>query len=338
MKKTKKIAFVLFLFAFLNMAFAPSARADEWGGSMLAANFQITREQMLQSIKETIIANLKMAAIRIIQARLSSLLGSVGGSTDGVAGMIISDWKAFIYTSASKYSTYATNSFFTNLNSGATSAMKQYVLDPAKSAVGVDYYNMRPDLQNYVSGGDPTKIFSSTSSSWPVGWRVAAMPQNDLGSIALRAEGVKQTAAEQQKLAKLAEGIAGQGNKSKEVTVPGPKDGQVTASNGKMVSVPAGSDYKGEQNISVAGSMLGYLKSEANAMPMRMLTLARSIPEVATAMVNQMIAQVIQQGAEKLATGSSSSSNLSSSLKSQMQSSIESGVRKAASPTMFFGN
>lgn len=328
MKKTKKIAIVLFLFAFLNMAFAPSARADEWGGSMLAANFQITREQMLQSIKETIIANLKMAAIRIIQARLSSLLGSIGGSTDGVAGMIISDWKAFIYTSASKYSTYATNSFFTNLNSGATSAMKKYVTDPAKNAVGVDYYNMRP-----TSGADPSKLSGSGTSNFWTNFEVMARSENDAALIALRAQSLKQAAAQQQAEAKKAEGIAGQGNKSKET-----KTTEATTSTGSKVTVPAGSDYKGEQSISVAGSMLGYLKSEANAMPMRMLTLARSIPEVATAMVNQMIAQVIQQGAEKLATGSSSSSSLSSSLTSQMQSSIESGVRKAASPNTFFGN
>jgi len=333
-KKIQKILIALLLFSFLNLTFAPSVHADAWGSNMGATIFQITQEKILQSIKETIISNLKMAAIRIIQTRLSSLLGSIGIPIDGVAGMIISDWKAFIYTSASKYSTQITNNFFTNLNSGATSAMQQYVIIPARNAVGVDYYNMQP-----TPGVDPSKLSGSGAKKYWTNFEVMARSENDSALIALRAQSLKQAAAQQQAMSKLAEGVAGQGNKSKEkkITVPGAKDGQVMASNGKMVSVPAGSSYTGQQNITVTGSLLGDLKNEINNMPIRMLTLARSIPEVATAMVNQMIAQVIQQGAEKLATGNSSSSNMSDQLKSQLQSSIQSGVRQAASPNMFFG-
>ena len=344
-KKIQKILLALLLFTFLNMVFTPSARADEWGASMAATIFQITREQMLQSIKETIIANLKMAAIRIIQTRLMSLLQSTGVPVDGVAGAIISDWKMFIFSSASKYSTAMTNDFFNNLNAGATSAMRQYVTGPARRAVNVDYYNMRPDLQNYVRGGDPSKIFTpGYSSNYWMGWRVSLQQQNDLGSTYLRLEDYKQAAYEQEVAAKQSEGQSGGGYASTErkLTVPGPKDREMTTSSGAKVSVPAGSTYQG-QNITTTGSDKKELANEIMIrMKTQMLTLARSIPEVATAMVNQMIAQVIQQGASMIANPGSSGggmnfSSIGSAMSSQMQGLVQNGVRTMASPNMFFG-
>ena len=196
-KKIKKILLIIFLFAFLNTAFAPIARAEAWGTNMASTIFQITREQMIKSIQETILANLKTAALRIIQARLMSLLGSSGSNTPGVAGMIISDWKMFIYNSASRYSEQVTTDFFRNVNAGATSAMRQYVTGPAERAANTDYWNMRPDLQYYCPGGDPTRAFSAgTSNPWKC-FRMSGAPQNDLATTFLRAQSYKQAAFEQ---------------------------------------------------------------------------------------------------------------------------------------------
>ena len=118
-KKIQKIFLVLLLFAFLNMAFAPSARADFWGsaydGSAISKQ---TTEHMTKSIYDTIVANLKIAAIRILQAKLFSLLGMNKSTTPGVAGMIISDWKVFIYQLGDEIFDPGDNRFFPGLEFG----------------------------------------------------------------------------------------------------------------------------------------------------------------------------------------------------------------------------
>lgn len=344
MNKTKKIALVFLFFAFLNMAFAPAARADFWGATEAAAIWKQTTEQMTKSIYDTTVANLKIAAIRIIQAKLSALMGSMGGSMDGVAGMVISDWKMFIFNSASKYSTQMTDDFFRGLSSGAASGMQQRVINPAMMAVNMNYGAMRPNLQNYVTNGDASMIFQAGKAVNPwVAWNAAAQPQNDLAFTYLRAMSIKQAAYDQQVAASTAEGVAGQGMKSKEITasngkkLTAPGDTQATTSSGAKVSVPPTSDYKG-QSISTPGSMLANLTNEVNMIPLRMLSMAQTIPQVVTGMVNQMISQVIQNGANQIINpGSSGSSNMSQQMSGQVQNMVQNGVRQAASPNTFFG-
>lgn len=345
MNKIKKISIALLFFTFLNMAFAPSAHAI-WDSPMMAEIWKQTTEEMVKSIYDTAVANLKIAAIRIIQAKLSALMGSSGSAVDGVAGQIISDWKMFIYSSAMRYSDQVTTDFFRGLSSGAAGGMQQRVILPAQMAVNTDYWSMRPNLQNYVTNGDASLIFQLGKSMNPwVAWQAAAQPQNDLAFTYLRAASFKQAAYEQEVAAKQAEGVAGQGIKSREattssgakVTVPGAKDRDVMTSSGARVSVPAGSSYQG-QNITVPGSRLGNLMNEVSLAPLRMLNFAQTIPQVVTGMVNQMISQVIQQGANQIINpGSGGSSNMSAQMTSQAQSLIQSGVRTMASPNMFFG-
>jgi hypothetical protein len=337
-KKTNKILIALLLFAFLNTAFAPAARAEAWGTNMASTIYQITTEKMMKSIYDTALANLKMAALRIIQTRLMSLLQSSGVPMEGVAGAIISDWKMFIFSSATRYSDQVTSDFFRGLSSGAATGMQQRVINPAMMAVNTDYWGMRPNLQNYVTNGDASQIFQLGKSMNPwVAWNAAAQPQNDLAFTYLRAMSYKQAAYNQEAAAKQAEGVGGQGYAGK-VTVPGAKDREVMASNGKMLSAPASSSYQG-QKITTAGSDIKALANDVVIhMKTQMLSMAQSIPEIATAMVNQMIAQVIQQGASQLANpGSSGSSNMNEQFKNQAQMLIQNGVRQAASPNTFFG-
>lgn len=336
MKKIKKILTIALFLVFLNTAFAPAARADTWGANMMATVFQITTEKMIKSIQDTLLANLKMAALRIVQARLFSLLGSQTSTSPGVSGLIISDWKMFIYNSATRYSTQVTNDFFRNLQAGSTSATNRYILNPAQRAVNTDYWSMRPDLQNYCPGGDPTKAFDSGTRNQWMCWHASAMPQNDLAMTTLRAESFKQSAFEREKQAKISEGEAGGGIKSKEDLKDGSTGGSASGSAGSSITSSASAS---SQNITTPGSVIGNLMGEINNMPVRMLTLARSVPEVATAMVNQMISQVIQQGVTQMISpgGSGGSSNMSAQMKSQAQMLIQSGVRQAASPNMFFG-
>ena len=341
-KKIQKILLVLLLFSFLNMLFAPSARADFWGAEMAGEIWKQTEEMMVKSIQDTILANLKIAALRIIQSRLMSLLGSNKSTTPGVTNFIISDWKVFIYSSAMKYSNQVTTDFFRGISSGAPGGIMTNVINPAQRAVNTDYWGMQPNLQNYVANGQAANIFNrgATTNPWAA-WQAAAQPQNDLAFTYLRAQSFKQAAYDQEAAAKKAEGVAGQGVKGKEAPVNQGPVRSATASNGNQVSVPAGSDYKG-QSITTPGSIIGNLMNEVNTMPIKMLTLARSVPEVATAMVNQMISQIIQKGVTQMIspTGSSggmSTSQMTSQMGSQMQNLIQNGARQAASPNMFFG-
>lgn len=341
-RKIQKILLVILLFVFLNSVFAPPARADFWGATMAGEIWKQTTEMMIKSIQDTILAQLKMAALRIVQTRLMSLLGSSSSQIPGVAGYIISDWKMFIYSSAQKYSTQVTNDFFRGLSSGAPTAIQQRIISPVRSAVSMDYWSMQPNLQYYVTGGQASNIFSpgATTNPWTA-WRMAAMPQNDLAFTYLRAAGFKESSYQQEAAARQAEGVAGQGLKGKEKVNQGPAR-EAIASNGRAVSVPAGSDYKG-QNITTPGSVIGSLTNEVNSMPIKMLTLARSVPEVVTAMVNQLISQIIQKGLTQMISPSGSSSSSSvfqnslNSASNQAQQLIQNGIRSAASPRMLFG-
>jgi hypothetical protein len=346
-KKTNKILMVLLLFAFLNTAFTPAARAEAWGTNMASTIYQITTEKMMKSIYDTTLANLKMAALRIIQSRLMSLLQSSGIPIDGVAGAIISDWKMFIFSSATRYSDQITSDFFRGLSSGAAIGMQQRVINPAMMAVMTNPASLRPNLQNYVQNGDASMIFQLGKSMNPwVAWNAAAQPQNDLAYWTVVGSGINRTAYEQEAAAKQAEGQAGQGYAGKEMTasngkkLTAPGDKTVTTSSGAKVSVPAGSDYKG-QNITTTGSDIKTLANDVVIhMKTQMLSMAQSIPEIATAMVNQMISQVIQQGANQIAnpgSGGMSSSQMMSQMTSQAQMLIQNGVRQAASPNTFFG-
>jgi hypothetical protein len=157
---------------------------------------------------------------------------------------------------------------------------------------------------------------------------MAAMPQNDLAFTYLRGVSFKQAAYNQEAAAKQAEGVSGQGYKSKE-----------EAAN---ITVP-GSGYYDAPKITTTGSDIKELANEVTIrMKTQMLSMARSIPEVVTAMVTSMMSQVIQQGVTKMTSsgGSGSSFNMSSmtsQMTSQAQYLIQNGARQAASPNTFFG-
>jgi hypothetical protein len=332
MSKIKKILPLFLLFAFLNMVFVSSARADYWGATMGATYFQITTEKMLKGIEDTLVANLKIAAIRIINGRLSVLLTGSAGQYGG-GGAVIGNWQDFVYGTAQRYALAATNDFFTQIRSGIPNTLANRVVGPAQKAVAEGVWNAPPDLQNYVANGDASQIFSGgTRNPW-MAWRMAAMPQNDLAFMYLRASSIKQATYDQQAELQKAQGIAGQGYKS----VDHSKLTTVTASNGKQVSVPAGSDYTGTQSITTPGSTVKSISEEILKMPLSMLNYASTIPQVVTSMVNSMITQVIQSGVNKLTDPIDQqiikARNQASQSLNQMQSQVQNGIIQGTTPS-----
>ena len=292
----KKTILFFLLMMFLSTACAPSAQAGEWGGDMAAAIWTRSVNEMTKSIQDSLLANAKMAAMRVIQNRLMSLLKTNSGSSaDGISGMIISNFQSFIYNTASTSANNVTNNWFNILNAGATTATKQYVLNPAQQAMNENVFSQLPNLQDYCPGGDPSKAFESgTANKW-LCWQKSALPRNDVASVYLRAQALKQAELQMKADAQRTEALAGQGVASKKTTAAS-KDGTATASNGKQVSVPARSDYKGGESITMTGAMIGSLSNEINSMGIKMVEYARSLPEVVVNMVTATMTQMITQG------------------------------------------
>lgn len=296
-KKYAKIAVLTLLISMFLLTRPVPAQAGEWGGDMAAAIWTKAVNDMTKAIQDSILANAKMAAVRVIQNRMSSLFKSSSGSNaSGLSGMIISNFQSFIFSTASNTANNVTNDFFDILNAGATTATKQYVLNPAQKALAEGAFSQLPNLQDYCPGGDPSKAFSpGTVNNW-LCWTKAAQPQNDLASIYLRAQALKQAQLQATITAQTAEAIAGQGVASKKTTSPGPADRTMTASNGKQVSVPARSDYKGStESITMTGAMIGSLQNRINQMGIDMVAYAKSLPEVVTNMVTTTMTQMINE-------------------------------------------
>ncbi|MDD3487030.1 MAG: hypothetical protein PHF35_01465 [Candidatus Moranbacteria bacterium] len=284
-KYKKLIALVLIVSVFF-VARPKPAQAGEWGGAMMAAIWKQSVETMVKSIQDTLLANVKMAAMRVIQNRMLSLLKtSSGSSSQGLAGMLIANWQSFVYSTAQNYATTVTSDFFTNLNTSANNYTKQYILTPASNALTENVFEQVPDIQEYID--DPTYIFKSNS---PVDWKIwikAAEPQNDLATTYLKAEALKQAAYQQKIQTQMAEGLAGSGYASKKKTSSDSKTskyGSSRSSSGK------------DEEISLPGAMLNNFLNETQSMGIKLVTYAKSIPEVVANMVTTSITQMVNQG------------------------------------------
>jgi len=297
-KLTRKIITVVLLLSIAFTLVPRPTHAGAWGEDYGAAILKQMLEEMFLKIKEAIVASLKMAAIRIIQARLMSLLGGSSGSSSlGVSGMIISDWRQFIYGTANNYSMKITNNFFSGLQSGVPSAVRSNIITPAKNAVMINDIDKQPDIQNYVREGRTDKIFDPYYTKNP--WRALEKtiePQNSLAYTYLRGTALQQATFQLEAEKQKAEGQAGGGVKSKESGSSSKGPTTATSSTGGKVTVPPGSSYTGEQKITTPGSVIKDMIGEVQSMPVKMVSLARSIPEIVAGMVTSMLTQMIRQG------------------------------------------
>jgi len=293
MKNSHKKIIIFLLLASMLATFSPSpARAGEWGGDMAAALWTKAVNDMTTSIQNTILAQAKAAALRVLQNHVFSLLRKKSGSSaSGLSGMIISNFQDFIYSTAQSSSTTVVNDWFNIISAGTTTAEKQYILTPAKNALQTNVFSQLPNLSDYCKNGDPTKAFDSgTSNPW-LCWTKAGAPRNDLASRYLQAQALKQAALNMKAESQKTEAIAGQGLVGKKKTT------EETASNGKKVTVPAGSDYKGKkEEITMPAAMGGALMNGVTDFGVKVIEYAKSLPEVMVNMVTATITQMVNQG------------------------------------------
>lgn len=272
---SKKFIIALLLLAMFTATLPAPAHAEIWGESIYGAMYlKQTLEEMYNKIQQTIVANLRMMAIKLIMSRLNSIFGGKAGAG---GPKVIGDWRQFIYGAATTYSMRATNDFFRGMQSGIPSPLANRIIIPAQRAVMANPYSMQPDLQNYVREGRADMIFRQgwAPNQWAA-WRQSFMPQNDMGMIALRGQALKQESFQQEAEVKKAEGVAGAGFEgTKKGGTPGnPDSGQITMS----------------------GSAAKDMLVKAQSMPIDMISMARSIPDIAVGMVTTMLTQMLNQG------------------------------------------
>ncbi len=304
LKQYKKLTATILIFSFLLISTPRPARADAWGTNMLSVTWKQVQEEIYLYIKETAIAKLKMMAIRIVQGKLETLLqGTPGKFGFGDSSLIIGDWKEFIFGSAQRYADTITNDFFSSMRSDIPSPLRSRVVDPAERALKTDVFSIKPDLHLYVREGRADKIFEPgwASNPWEA-WRMAAMPQNDLAFTWLRSLALDQAAFEIESKAKEAEGT-GHGFKSKkkeESTITKWGDGPYTPTKWGDGPYTPISEIEKRSKIVTPGSIIEDITAEIQKMPIKMITLARSIPDIVASLITQMLTKVIDQGLAKI--------------------------------------
>jgi hypothetical protein len=335
-KYKKLISFLLIIATLAIMAPKP-AHAEAWGTNMAAALLEDTLNKTYDKIKSAIIASLRITAIRIIQGRMQALLtGSPGQYGVGGGGMVIPDWRNFIYGTAERYAMTVTNTFFMTVQSTATMAVNQTVLMPAMKAIDSLDKVMTPNIQNYVAEGKTSNMFQpgATRNSWET-FGIQGQPQNGPAYYYNQGLSQAQVAYQQTVEKQIAQGIAGQGftgvDKSQSkgpYSTPGAPSRDVTASNGKQVTAPPGSDYQ-SQSISTPGSIVAMLTAQVQGMGVQMIAMAQSIPDIVASMVTQTLTQMMQQGIAKVTQPIDQAlAQVHNSTIGAMQQGIQSGMRR----------
>lgn len=307
--KVRKIIALLFTVLIIFSFFPCPTRADYWGAAAQAATLKQTLEEMFLKIKETVVASLKINAIKTSQSRMKSMLG---GKSKGGQSQIVDNWRETIYGKAGKEAKTVVKDYFSKTKSGAGTGGKK-IVSAGEKMFNTDPRSMKPTIDKYVREGRVDKIFDKKYTPNPT------QALNDLSKMrnypffyAQTAQGIYATEYAEKSGAEAAKDIAYGGYKGTDANSKKPND-----KSGKLTS----------EKITMPGSTKRDVVSETYNMPSKMLTGARSIPEVATTMVTQMLTQIINQG---FATMNSPTKNTLNSRKAtvpQAQSLIKKGWR-----------
>ncbi|MDI6778097.1 MAG: hypothetical protein QMD77_02800 [Patescibacteria group bacterium] len=270
--KHKKFIAVFLIFSFLAAVFPFPAYADFWGANWVATHLERILEEMYLKIKESIIATLKMQAIRTIQGRMMSLLGG-GGQPQ-----IVTNWRETIYGSANKEASLVVNDYFSSTKSGSGPG-GQKIVSAGEQMYNADPRSVKPTIDRYVPEGRVDKIFDRNYTPNPTQALV------DLSKM--RNYPVFYTATAQSIYA-VEYGEKAGSEAAKNIAYGGVKGtGDTGSSAGKQGEV---------EKITMPGSVKRDVFSQIMSMPTNMVTLARSIPEIVAAMVTQMLTQTVNRG------------------------------------------
>lgn len=112
--KINKIKIIAIIMSFLFSIFScSSAKADYWGGAMMAAVWKQTQEQIVKNIQDTLVASLQQAAVQTINQTISNAI-----SQSGTGPMFITNWEDFLINEPQRKADLYMNDFFTSITSG----------------------------------------------------------------------------------------------------------------------------------------------------------------------------------------------------------------------------
>jgi hypothetical protein len=296
----KKLTVTILLLAFSILALPNPVRAGSWGEDLAAAWEEVTLTKILDKIEKTMVANLKVMAVRIIQGRVQVLLtGSCGAYCIGGSSGFITNWQDYIFGSAQKTAENTVNTFFNEMRSGVGSGMERVVNKAQKRFDFEVLKTKKPDLQNYVPEGKVEYIFDPTKpvgNRW-IAFRKSAEPQNDEGYITMRGFREYAEAFRKQEELRKTKAQADQGFKGVEKKSSNRGPYTAISSTGGKYTVPAKSGPASEEGlVTLPGSVLKDITSETQLMGVKMIGFARSIPEVVTNMVVQTLTNLINYG------------------------------------------
>ena len=171
-KAKKIITLALVVLILFSVCPRPAKAVGIWGESLYGAMYlKQTLEVMYQKIRDTVIATLKMNAIRTVQSRMMSMMGGAGGQPQ-----IVTNWRETIYGSANKDANIVVKDYFTQTKSGSGPGGQKIV------ATGEKMYNddprsVKPTIDKYVREGRVDKIFDKNYTPNP------AQALNDLSKM-----------------------------------------------------------------------------------------------------------------------------------------------------------
>jgi len=240
-----------------------------------ATVWQVTVEQMLKQIEQSVVANLKIQAIRFMNARLMALLGGKGGG----GPQVVTNWRQTIYGSAHQEANKTVKDYFSSRLAG-TGPGGRRIVAAGQKIFYTDPATVSPTIDKYIREGRVDKIFDKNYAP------NTAQALNDLSKMRNYPIFYSETAGG---LYALNYGEKAGSEAAKNIAYGGFKGtGDTSGKKGK--------DAGGEENITMPGSAKRDIFAKTKGSPIEMIANARSVPEVATALVSQMLNQMINQG------------------------------------------
>jgi hypothetical protein len=246
--------------------------AGAWGESMAAAQVEVYLDRALRTFEQAVVASLKIQASKLVKDRLELLLTGTNGTA-----MYITNYEDFIYNSSQKQVQIYMDGFFNRVAVGI-SADTRAVVDAIEAGVDEEIFGteeqLRPTIDDYVQGG-AVNVYDQSRGGGLAALSELASGRNNLpADLYVNARSAARAQMQQQQNSAAVQAISGQG-------------------------------FIGKVNpqtnlIQTPGIVVKELTAFAESLPMQIMAVAESIPEIVGSMAAQVVTQTIQDGISKV--------------------------------------
>ncbi len=281
-KKLKKIIASYLVLSLIFLTTPMPVRAEAWGTNMAAAIWKQMTEEMVRKIREMQVAQAKIMAIKQVQQKTQNLIS--GGGATGGKKLIYEDWNKEVWQTAQKEGETEVKDYFKTVKQRTGQEGKK-IVNFAEKSIQPTYYDYSPNIDKYLQG----KKSSNPKLFWAY-WTAKTFLQNQsflyaIGGLNVFGKQYSQVANEQ-----LAKGVAYGGYKP--VTKGTTSNGIKNALSKSSISTRS----KEKEKIVLPGSTVRDLNSKVHGMGIDTISMARSLPEIITALVVSMLNKLLKQG------------------------------------------